>query len=180
MTLRGLAVLAALIFAPAYANADVVDSAANGFTLKLTLTVQSTPADVYKHLVHNWGDWWNSAHTYSGDAHNISLDDKAGGCLCEKLADGGGVQHMVVVSAMPGKRLVMRGALGPLQTMGAEGSLAIVLSPDSAGTKMEVTFAVGGYFAGGMDKLAEPVNMVLTEQFTRLKNYVEHGSPTPK
>jgi uncharacterized protein YndB with AHSA1/START domain len=180
MTLRGLAVLAAAIFAPVYANADVVDSAANGFTLKIALAVQSTPADVYKHLVHNVGDWWSSAHTFSGDAHNLSIDDNAGGCFCEKLADGGGVQHMVVVNAQPGKRLVMRGALGPLQTMGADGSMAIVLSPDSAGTKMEVTFAAGGYMAAGMDKLAAPVNMVLTEQFTRLKNYVEHGNPTPK
>jgi len=180
MALRGLAVLAAAVFAPACASADVVDSAPNGFTLKITLTVQSMPADVYRLLVHNWGDWWSSSHTYSGDAHNLSIDDKPGSCLCEKLPDGGGVQHMVVVTAMPGKRLVLRGALGPLQAMGADGSMSIVLSPDSAGTKLEVTFAAGGYSAGGMDKLAAPVNMVLTEQFTRLKNFVEHGSPTPK
>jgi uncharacterized protein YndB with AHSA1/START domain len=180
MTLRGLAVLATVIFAPPYAHADVVDSAANGFTVKFTVVVQSTPADVYKHLVHNVGDWWSSAHTYSGDAHNLSIDDKAGGCFCEKLADGGGVQHMVVVNAQPGKKLVLRGSLGPFQTTGTEGSMSIALSTDADGTKLEVTFAVGGYMAGGMDKLAAPVNGVLTEQFTRLKNYVEHGNPAPK
>jgi len=180
MTLRGLAVFAAVILAPAYAKADVVDSAANGFTLKITLTVQSTPADVYKHLVHSVGEWWSSAHTYSGDAHNLSIDDKAGGCFCEKLANGGGVQHMVVANVLPGERLVLRGALGPFQSMGTEGSMSIALSKDPAGTKMEVTFAVGGYMAGGMDKLAAPVNGVLTDQFTRLKNYVEHGNPAPK
>jgi len=180
MTFRGFAVLGAALLAPLYANADVADSAANGFTLKIALTVQSTPADVYKHLVHNVGDWWSSAHTYSGDAHNLSIDDKAGGCFCEKLADGGGVQHMAVVNAQPGKKLVMRGSLGPFQTTGSEGSMSIALSKDADGTKMEVTFAVGGYMAGGMDKLAEPVNTVLTEQFTRLKNYVEHGNPAPK
>jgi len=168
------------MLAPACAKADVVDSAANGFTLKITLTVQSTPADVYKHLVHNVGDWWSSAHTFSGDAHNLSIDDKAGGCFCEKLADGGGVQHMVVVNSQPGQKLVMRGSLGPFQTMGTEGSMSIALSKDAEGTKLEVTFAVGGYMAGGMDKLAAPVNGVLTDQFTRLKNYVEHGTPAAK
>jgi hypothetical protein len=54
-------------------------------------------------------------HTFSGDAHNLSIDDKATGCFCEKLASGGGVRHMEVVCADPGKKLVLSGALGPLQ-----------------------------------------------------------------
>ena len=73
------------------AHADVLDSAANGFTVKTTLTIQATPEDVYKRLVHDVGEWWNPQHTFSGDAHNLSIDDKADGCFCEKLANGGSV-----------------------------------------------------------------------------------------
>jgi len=180
MTLRGLAVTAVALLGPAWARADVVDSAANGFTVKIAMTVQSTPADVYKHLVHDVGEWWNPSHTFSGDAHNLSIEDRVGGCFCEKLRDGGATEHMMVVNILPGKRLVLRGTLGPFQAMGTEGSMSVALSPDPAGTKVEVTFAVGGYMAGGLDKLAAPVNGVLTEQFTRLKNYVEHGSSAAK
>ncbi|MEO8053486.1 MAG: hypothetical protein ABI833_24060, partial [Acidobacteriota bacterium] len=36
-----------------------------------------------------------------------------------------------------------------------------------------------GYLPAGMDSWAAPVDSVVTEQFTRLKNYVEHGSPAP-
>jgi uncharacterized protein YndB with AHSA1/START domain len=181
MTFRWLAVGAALAFAFVQrANADVVDSAANGFTVKTTLTVQATPEDVYKRLVHDVGEWWNSQHTFSGDAHNLSIDDKAGGCFCEKLANGGSVRHLEVVYAAPGKALTLIGALGPLQSLAAAGSMQIKLSPADGGTKLEVTYAIGGYSAAGLNTWAPPVDKVLAEQFTRLKNYVEHGSAVAK
>ncbi|HEX7915316.1 MAG TPA: hypothetical protein VF497_06160, partial [Rudaea sp.] len=59
--------------------------------------------------------WWDSNHTYSGNASNLSLDARAGGCWCEQLADGGSVQHMTVLTAMPGRMLRLSGGLGPLQ-----------------------------------------------------------------
>jgi len=31
-----------------------------------------------------------------------------------------------------------------------------------------------------LNSYAAPVDGVLTQQFTRLKNYVEHGDPAPK
>jgi hypothetical protein len=37
---------------------------------------------------------------------------------------------------------------------------------------MDVTYAVGGYMAGGLNTLAAPVDAVLMQQFTRLNNYV--------
>ena len=41
--------------------------------------------------------------------------------ICEKLPNGGGVRHMEVVYAAPGKALVMSGELGPMQVMAAAG-----------------------------------------------------------
>jgi uncharacterized protein YndB with AHSA1/START domain len=181
MTLRGHAVLAAFIFlAPATARAEVADSAASGFTVKIALTVQATPEVVYDRLVHKVGDWWSSEHTYSGDAHNLSIQDKAMGCFCETLPNGGAVRHMEVVYVAPGKALGLNGGLGPLQSIAAAGSMQIKLSPVDGGTKLEVTYAVGGYLAAGLNTWAAPVDMVLGQQLTRLKNYVEHGEAAPK
>jgi len=180
--MKNLALLAAVIFAllPAQAAAAVADSSANGFTLKIAVTIQAAPDEVYRRLVHNVGDWWNSEHTFSGDAHNLSIEEKATGCFCEKLPNGGAVRHLEVVNVAPGKTLVLTGGLGPLQSMAVTGNMSFQLSAASGGTKLDVTYAVVGYLPAGMNALAGPVDTVLAEQITRLKNYVERGNPAPK
>ena len=157
--------------------AEVADSGANGFTIKIVTSIHAAPADVYKKLVHNVGDWWNSQHTFSGDARNLSIDERPMGCFCEKLASGGGVRHMEVLYFQPGQMLRMSGALGPFQGMGAAGTLTFALSADASGTKLEVTYALVGYQPQGMSQWAAPSDHMLTEQVTRLKNYVETGNP---
>ncbi len=174
-----------LALAPSLAMCEVVDSSANGFTVKTTLTIQAAPDEVYRRLVHNVGDWWESAHTFSGDAHNLTIEDRAMGCFCEKLSNQGSVRHMEVVFAAPGKALGMSGGLGPLQSIAAFGSMRIELAPVAAGTKLDLTYAVAGYLPKGMNTWAAPVDAVLARQFNRLKTYVEHGeeglkSPPPK
>lgn len=171
-----LLVVIVAAMAQAYASAEIADSAANGFTYKTTLTLQAPPGTVYQRLLAV-GSWWSSDHTFSGDAHNLSIDPRPMGCWCEKLPNGGGVRHMQVVLAMPGKMLVMTGGLGPLQSIAATGSMSFRLLPADGGTKLEITYAVTGYLPAGMSTLAAPVDQVLTQQFTRFKNYVETGSP---
>jgi hypothetical protein len=72
------------VAASAWATAEVGDSSAGGFTVKLTYSIQAAPDEVYRRLIHI-GDWWDSEHTFSGDAHNLTIEEKAGGCFCEKL-----------------------------------------------------------------------------------------------
>jgi uncharacterized protein YndB with AHSA1/START domain len=156
---------------------EVIDSSAHGFTLKNTVTIAATPNDVYRHLVANIGRWWNPAHTFSGASQNLSIEDKANGCWCEKLEGGGSVRHLVVVYAEPGKTLRLAGALGPLQTMAVAGSMTWSLSKADSGTKVELTYTVGGYRPEGLQSLAPPVDRVLSNQLTRLKNYIETGKP---
>lgn len=158
------------------ASAEIADSAANGFTYKLVLNLQAPPETVYQRLLAV-GNWWSSSHTFSGDAHNLSIDARPMGCWCEKLPNGGGVRHMQVVMAMPGKMLVMTGGLGPLQSMAATGSMKLALAPANGGTQLQVTYSVTGYLPAGMNSLAAPVDGVLTEQFMRFKNFVETGNP---
>jgi hypothetical protein len=173
--------LAAMLIAltGTHAAAEIADSAANGFTYKATLNFQAAPDTVYQRLI-SIGNWWGSDHTFSGDARNLSLDPKPMGCWCEKLPNGGGVRHMQVVMAMPGKMLVMTGGVGPLQSIAATGSMSFKLSPYQGGTRLEVTYAVVGYLPTGINAWAAPVNDVLTAQFARFKNYVETGDPEPK
>lgn len=168
---------AVLLIAGCSLKAEVADSSPAGFTLKVALHIQATPDEVYRRLVRNVGDWWNPAHTLSGDARALTIDNRAPGCFCEKLPNLGTARHMEVVMAAPGEKLVMLGALGPLQSMAVTGAMSIQLSPDAGGAKLAVTYAVGGYFPAGLNTWAAPVDSVLSEQFTRLKNYVEHGDP---
>lgn len=176
--MRSIRALAILILAAIPGMAEVVDSASNGFTVKTTLQIQAAPDAVYGRLIQV-GDWWSSRHTFSGSAKNLSIEEKPGGCLCEKLPNGG-ARHMEVIYIAPGKRLVLSGGLGPLQAIGATGAMSIDLAPAEGGTKLQVTYAVTGYLAAGMNTWAAPVDSVLAEQFTRLKNLVEQGDPAPK
>ena len=176
------AVRAVFIFAlaPGWATAAVTDASANGFTVKVTLRVQAPPDDVYRRIIRNVGDWWNPSHTFSGSSRNLSIEERAMGCFCEKLPNHGAVRHMEVLYFAPGERLKLSGALGPLQSMAAAGTMDIQLSASEGATKLDVTYAVTGYLPAGMNTWAAPVDSVITEQFTRLKNYAERGDPAAK
>jgi hypothetical protein len=158
-------------------RAAVGTADANHLVLTYTLPVRVSPGRAYAAAV-DIAHWWSADHTYSGNAANLHMDAKAGGCFCEKLANGGGVQHMTVVFALPGNTLRMTGGLGPLQSSGATGSLTLRFIGAQSATRVEMTYAVGGYVQGGADKLAAPVNAVLTEQLQRFKSFVDTGKPT--
>jgi hypothetical protein len=93
--------------------------------------------------------------------------------LCERLKDGGSVQHLIVVYAAPGEGLRLRGALGPLQMEGVDGTLAWALKPSEGGTNVMQSYVVGGYIRSGMDNWAPKVDGVLHEQLDRLRRFVE-------
>ena len=102
------------------------------------------------------------------------------GCWCEKLPNGGGVRHLEVLTVIPGKMLVFGGGLGPLQSIPSTGTMRITFAPAEGGTKVEISYMVGGYVPAGMNTWAAPVDGVLTDQFARFKRYVETGDPAVK
>ena len=175
--LAGLAI-AFVLTCPSHA--EVTDSSAGGFTLVEIVQTSAPPQKAYEELIQP-AHWWNAEHSYSHDAANFTLDARAGGCWCEKLPDGGSVEHMRVVLVMPGKLLRMRGAIGPFQALGAEGSLTVVLTPTpDGGTTIKATYALGGYAKDGFANLALAGDSVLAEQFGRLKTLLDTGSPDLK
>ena len=167
--------IVAILAAPL--RGEVIESTTAGFLVRNTATVNAPPAKVYAALTDGVGGWWDPAHTFSHDSRNLSVDAKPGGCFCERLPDGGGVQHMSVVYASPGKLLRLTGAIGPLQEAALAGTMTWNLVQAGGGTTVELTYAVGGFRAGGFRDIPTAVDGVLRGQLTRLKAFVETGRP---
>jgi uncharacterized protein YndB with AHSA1/START domain len=166
--------LVCVVGALASVSAGAVEISVNGFLVRHEMTIAAPPEKVYDALTAQVGAWWNGQHTYSGDSRNLSLDLRPGGCFCERLANGG-VEHMRVVQWRRNQLLRMSGGLGPLQGSGVAGSMTWLLSPADNATRLELTYSVGGYMAGGFDSIAPAVERVTGEQAARLKRFVETG-----
>jgi len=174
-----IAIMLATLLIHATAQAEVTAKSDAGFTLTHKVTLEAGAEDVWAALIDP-ATWWNKDHSWSGDAANFSLDPVAAGCFCERW-DGNEVKHMEIASALPGNRLVMRGALGPLQGLGVTGALSWIILPDeedAAKTILTVTYNVGGYDPD-MDAWPVPVDRVVGEQTARLARLINTGTPDP-
>ena len=180
---RGLASLLSLLLASSTALADTSAVSSSGFTSSFRAEIKTPPAKAWEAIVQ-LPRWWNSSHTYSGNASNLSLDAQAGGCMCERWRDANGashsVQHAQVLLAQEGRLLRLSGGLGPLQDLAVLGVLTIVTAPGQGAEAgqyfLRMTYRVGGGADAGLDKLAPAVDGVIGEQFKRLKSLIETGS----
>jgi hypothetical protein len=172
------AVLAALAvsFGAAPASAEVTRTTDNSFVSRNEVLVKATPKEVWLALITPAG-WWQSAHTWSGDAKNLSLMPQAGGCFCETIPEvdepgrftlEGSVEHMRVVQAYPEAALRMVGALGPLQSEPVTGVLTIVLSKHEKGTRIVFEYNVGGAMRYEIPVIAKAVDGVMAAQIASL------------
>src|SRR5260221_7599004 len=162
-----LSIVFAFLAAPL--GGEVFKGTGAGFLVRNSAAINAPPAKVYAALTDGVGGWWDPAHTFSHNARNLSLDAKPGGCFCERLPDGGGVQHMSVVYASPGKLLRLTGAIGPLQEAALAGTMTWNLSEAGGGTTVELIYTVGGFRAGGFRDIPTVVDGVLRGQLARLK-----------
>lgn len=167
----------ALLWSPA-AAAEVTSTSPGGFVLTAEADVAASPDAAWRALTR-LNRWWNSSHTYSGDARRLSLEPRAGGCWCETW-NGNSVEHarVLTVHNLEGVRtLRLQGALGPLQEVGANGVLTFTIAPHASGAKITMTYRVSGDAALNLPQLAPLVDQVLMEQFGRLSRYTASGSP---
>lgn len=151
------------------AHAEVQAVAPDGFTLRFEAAAPQAREDIWGRLM-DLSAWWSSAHTYSGDAANLSLEAEVGGCWCERW-DGGAVAHGRVVALQSNDMIRFDAAFGPLQAMGANAVLTVTLSDaeDDAGvTVVAFDYAVSGSSVSALDAIAPAVDRVLGEQFARL------------
>ncbi|SFG10309.1 hypothetical protein SAMN05518801_107136 [Novosphingobium sp. CF614] len=159
------------------AVAKVAEVSDRGFVVRHVAEVSADLDETWAMLLKP-AEWWNSEHTWSGDAAHLSIDPRAGGCFCEvlpnqtspKAAPRGGVEHMRVVYIERPRALRMVGALGPLQADAANGTLTIQLKPaeKGKGTQILLEYVVGGYVRTPFEKLAPAVDGVLGEQVGHL------------
>jgi hypothetical protein len=163
---RAVLAVALAIAAAGAARAEVVAASPSGFLVRETALTGLTPAAAFKRFT-SIGAWWSSDHTYSHDARNMHLDARIGGCWCETLPGGGGVRHMEVVYVDPGKILRLTGGLGPLGALAVSGVMTATFEPAPGGSKVTVSYAVGGYSADGLTALSAGVDRVLGEQIAR-------------
>lgn len=162
-----IAIIALQVSTPALS--EVVSSGTGGFVVRHVVSVKASPAAAYQRFV-DIGSWWDPAHTYSRDGKNLSIKAEAGGCWCETLKDGGSVEHMRVVLAIPGKLLRFEGGLGPLQGMGASGAMTLQFEPADGQTRMTLSYTVVGYATGkDMLEIAPAVDGVLSAQLERFR-----------
>ncbi|WP_375291128.1 SRPBCC family protein [Qipengyuania sp.] len=178
-------------------RAEVVETSADGFVTRDTATVAASPMETWLALTKP-GEWWNSSHTWSGDAANLTLTPQAGGCFCERIPgdDGAGgspmegsARHAVVVQAFPLKVLRMRGGLGPLQGEPATGVLTITLKDVDGGTRILWEYNVGGPMRYEIPQISKAVDAVMSEQLRGLQAHLgsldapttneEPGADTP-
>jgi len=169
--MRGIALIGLLSLASAPAAAEIVSASPNGFEIRHTVNLVAKPEVAFSSFA-NVGAWWDKAHTYSGDAKNMSLELRPGGCFCEKIPKGGGgIEHMRVSYVEPGKRVVLTGSLGPLLFEAVAGVMDVQIKSSAAGSQLTLNYRAAGFANGGADKMAPLVDQVLAEQMKRFRAF---------
>lgn len=174
--MKWIVIAAGLTCVSGAAQAEVVSSGPNGFHVRQAMQLV-VPQEVAFASFGRVGGWWNKAHTYSGDSANLSLSLSPGGCFCERLPGGGGVEHMRVTYVDPGKRAVLTGSLGPLLYDATVGSMDLQFEKIAGGTKVTMNYRVAGFANGGAEKMAPLVDGVLADQFKRYREYSRNQRP---
>jgi uncharacterized protein YndB with AHSA1/START domain len=177
--MRSFFIAAAAIFIAGAAAAEVKSAIPQGFEVEQTVMVHVPPNEAFAALAQPQR-WWNSKHSFSGDAANFSLSLTPGGCFCEKLGDGGWVHHMEVTWVMPGQSIELHGGLGPLRSEGVAGALRWTVKPAEGGATVTQSYVVGGYLRQGGEHWAPIVDGVLQDQMTRLARLLDTGIPDGK
>jgi len=183
--------LAALaLSAAAPVSAAVTTVTETGFVVRLVAETTASPDQTWDALVRPAG-WWDSAHTYSGDAANLTIDARASGCFCETLplpkdaprgARAGSIEHMRAIYAEPGRFLRMSGGLGPLQSEAVVGTLTMTVKAQEGTTRILWEYVVGGQMRYKPEQIASAVDQVLAQQIGRLAEKLglpEKPEPAP-
>lgn len=157
-------------------SAEIVRATDDSFVSRHEVVVEASPKEVWLALISP-ADWWQSEHTWSGDAKNLSLMPKAGGCFCETIPEvdepgrftlEGSVEHMRVIQAYPETALRMVGNLGPLQSEPVTGVLTIAISKAPKGTRIVWEYNVGGPMRYELPVISKAVDGVMGVQIAAL------------
>lgn len=161
------------------ASAAVLSADDHGFEIQHSVNLVMPQAAAYAAFAQV-GGWWDNEHSYSGDAKRMTLSLHPGGCFCESLDNGGGVEHMRVAFVQPGERLVLTGSLGPMLYQATAGVMDVKFERIAGGTKVTLNYRVAGFAKGGAAAMAPVVDQVLGQQVKRYRAFVTGGGQKPK
>lgn len=162
------------------AKAEIVNAGPNGFSIRHIAETPNAAAPMVWAALADIAKWWDPEHTYSGDARNLTLDPQVRGCFCEKIGLYSGIEHASVVYSQPAKILRLNGALGPLQDFGVTGAMTWQIDPAGGGSRITLTYNVGGYADRPLSEWATIVDEVLGGQVQRLARFITAGDPKPQ
>jgi hypothetical protein len=172
-----LALLIPALVVASPVSAAVLNASDHGFEIQQSVNLVVPQADAFA-AFGQIGQWWSNEHTYSGDAKRMSLQLRPGGCFCEPLDGGGGIEHMRVAYLQPGERVVLTGSLGPLLYEATSGVMDVKVERIAGGSRVTMNYRVAGFANGGAEKLAPLVDQVLAEQMKRFRVYAA-AAPKP-
>lgn len=171
--MRAVILGAAIVWATP-ASAEVVSAGPHGFEIAHSISLV-VPREQAFEAFGQVREWWSKDHTYSGDSSRLSLQLRPGGCFCERLDGGGGVEHLRVAFIQPGERVVLTGSLGPLLTEATTGVMDVKVEKIAGGSRISLNYRAAGFANGGAEKMAPLVDQVLGEQMKRLRIYAAAG-----
>jgi uncharacterized protein YndB with AHSA1/START domain len=166
--------LTALIATPA--TAEVVSAGSHGFEIQHVVNLVIPQPKAFA-AFGQVAQWWSKDHTYSGDSARMSLQMRPGGCFCETLDGGGGVEHMQVAYLQPGERVVLTGSLGPLLYEATTGVMDVKVERIAGGSRITMNYRAAGFANGNAEKMAPLVDQVLGEQMKRFRVFAAGGAP---
>ena len=174
--MRAILLLSALVLASP-APAEVLNASDHGFEIQHSINLVVPQPQAFA-AFGQIGRWWSKDHTYSGDAARMSLQMRPGGCFCEPLEGGGGIEHMRVTFVQPGERVVLTGSLGPLLYEATSGVIDVKVERIAGGSRVTMNYRAAGFAKGGADRMAPLVDQVLGEQMKRFRTYAA-AAPKP-
>ena len=169
--------LIALSMMASPAGAAVVAAGDHGFEVQHSVNLVVPQPEAFA-AFGQVGQWWSGEHTYSGDAKRMSLQMRPGGCFCEPLDGGGGIEHMRVSYLQPGERIVLTGSLGPLLYEATTGVMDVKVERIAGGSRVTMNYRAAGFAKGGAAAMAPLVDQVLGEQMKRYRVFAA-GAPNP-
>lgn len=172
---KPLLIAAAFALVASPASAEVVERSADHFVLRYAVALEAGPEDFIDALEHI-GEWWSPAHTYSGDARNLSLALDPGTCFCEAMPDGSTFDHGGVYEYDPGTGVLIDAALGPLRGKTTLSNWTIGWTGANRGSELVMSYVVRGEGVGAM---ADGVDAVMDDQFHRMVRFIEYGPGQP-
>jgi len=154
-------------------GAQLHETATKGFLIEKEVSVPLKPAAAFDAFTGDISPWWD--HHFSQEPTRLMIEPRPGGHFVEAFDDAGnGVIHGLVTWSERGKKLVIRGWLGPFHSTAGIMVHTFSFVPAESGTKLKASIRMVGEFdAEAVRSIDRVWDHLLIERF---KPYAERRS----